>query len=190
MEIQRWSSRQLHCILICCYRSCMTDYRARETKARKHVEGVDVSFMSFMNKLPNMASLLLTRRLQPMHNSFTRRLHTTPPPPNVLPLQLRPRRSMLYVPASSPRKLLSASNSLSSAIIIDLEDSIAFNAKGKAREGAWDALSAGERFVEGEGGKELTVRINQVGSEFCQMDLEVVVRTLIDPTPEKNRLTK
>ena len=46
---------------------------------------------------------------------------------------LRPRRSLLYVPASNPRALEKALGLESDGVILDLEDSVAPEAKAGAR---------------------------------------------------------
>ncbi|HEY0266838.1 MAG TPA: aldolase/citrate lyase family protein, partial [Rhizomicrobium sp.] len=64
-----------------------------------------------------------------------------------------PRRSILFVPGSSPRKLEKARVLASDVVVLDLEDSVAPQAKNAARE----AVAAA---VRGFGGREVVVRIN------------------------------
>ena len=45
-------------------------------------------------------------------------------------------RSLLFVPADSPKKLDKAMTSGADAVIVDLEDSIALDGKARARESA------------------------------------------------------
>jgi citrate lyase subunit beta/citryl-CoA lyase len=55
----------------------------------------------------------------------------------------RPRRSMLYVPASNGRALEKARTLACDGIILDLEDSVAPEAKVAARDAAVAALAGG-----------------------------------------------
>ena len=78
----------------------------------------------------------------------------------------RPRRSVLYVPASNPRALAKAASLHADAIIFDLEDAVAANAKEDARE----ALR--EYFLINPAGKaERVIRINHLLSEWGAEDL-------------------
>lgn len=80
-------------------------------------------------------------------------------------------RSMLFVPADSPRKLARGLESGADALILDLEDSIAPGAKENAR------LAAAE-FLATHGGKSegprLLVRINALDSGLADADLDAV----------------
>ncbi len=67
----------------------------------------------------------------------------------------RPRRSVLYMPASNPRALAKARTLAADAIIVDLEDSVAPDQKPAARAAAVEAIKAG-----GFGGREVVLRIN------------------------------
>ena len=55
---------------------------------------------------------------------------------------LRPRRSVLYMPAANERALEKAKSIAADAIIFDLEDAVAPDAKSSAREQAAVAGSA------------------------------------------------
>lgn len=79
---------------------------------------------------------------------------------------LRPRRSVLYVPASNARALEKARGLGADALIIDLEDAVAPAAKESARAAAVAAIQAG-----GYGAKELTLRINGLDSPWGEADL-------------------
>lgn len=82
---------------------------------------------------------------------------------------IRPRRSALYMPATNERALEKAKSIAADAIIIDLEDSIAPDAKDKAREKAREAVAAG-----GFARREVVVRVNGVGSEWHETDIAAV----------------
>ena len=67
----------------------------------------------------------------------------------------RPRRSVLYMPASNAKALAKARSLPADAIIIDLEDSVAPDLKPAARAQAVEAVRAG-----GFGGREVVIRVN------------------------------
>ena len=52
-------------------------------------------------------------------------------------------RSVLYLPASSPRAIEKARGLDCDAVILDLEDAVAADAKAQARQAATAALAAG-----------------------------------------------
>lgn len=80
-------------------------------------------------------------------------------------------RSLLFVPADSPRKLDKALASGADALILDLEDSIAVSAKATARRMAGEFLSA----HAGQAGvPRLLVRINALDSGLADEDLDAV----------------
>ena len=58
--------------------------------------------------------------------------------------QIRPRRSVLYMPASNERALEKAKSIAADAIIFDLEDAVAPDAKPAARANAAAAVKSGE----------------------------------------------
>jgi citrate lyase subunit beta/citryl-CoA lyase len=80
-------------------------------------------------------------------------------------------RSLLFVPADSPRKLAKGLESGADALILDLEDSIAPAAKEIARKGAAE-------FLQAHGGRtgtpRLLVRINALDSGLAEADLDAV----------------
>ncbi|HEV7407803.1 MAG TPA: aldolase/citrate lyase family protein, partial [Bradyrhizobium sp.] len=55
---------------------------------------------------------------------------------------IRPRRSLLFMPGSNPRALEKARNLPADGIILDLEDSVAPEAKAQARDQISKALAA------------------------------------------------
>jgi citrate lyase subunit beta/citryl-CoA lyase len=78
----------------------------------------------------------------------------------------RPRRSVLYLPASNERALEKAKTLPVDALILDLEDAVAPQAKVQARENACAAARSGEY-----GRRELTIRVNAVGTQWHEDDL-------------------
>jgi len=79
----------------------------------------------------------------------------------------RPRRSVLYMPSSNQRALEKAKTLPVDALILDLEDAVAPDAKPQARENATAAVTSGEY-----AGKELTIRINGADTEWHAEDLK------------------
>lgn len=80
------------------------------------------------------------------------------------------RRSLLITPANSPRKLARAAQLDVDAVILDLEDGVAPNAKAEARKAAIAAFSS-DRF----NGKERMIRINAVDTPWFWDDIVQVV---------------
>jgi len=80
--------------------------------------------------------------------------------------EFRPRRSVLYMPASNPKALEKAKTLPVDGIIFDLEDAVAPEAKPAARDAAVAAVRSGEY-----GTRELTIRVNSVGTEWHAADL-------------------
>ncbi len=79
---------------------------------------------------------------------------------------LRPRRSVLYMPSSNARALEKAKTLPADAIIFDLEDAVAPDAKEQAREHAVAAVTSGAY-----GGRELTIRCNGLDTPWGEADL-------------------
>lgn len=82
---------------------------------------------------------------------------------------LRPRRSMLYMPGSNARAIEKGRSLPADAIIFDIEDAVAVDAKALARNQIRAAIAAG-----GYGSKELLVRINGLGSEWFDADVAAI----------------
>jgi citrate lyase subunit beta/citryl-CoA lyase len=78
----------------------------------------------------------------------------------------RPRRSVLYMPASNPKALEKAKSIPCDAIIFDLEDAVAPDAKPAAREAAVAAVTSGEY-----GSRELTIRCNGLSTPWGADDV-------------------
>lgn len=79
---------------------------------------------------------------------------------------LVPRRSVLYMPASNERALEKARGLPADALILDLEDAVAPDAKEAARENACAAVRSGAY-----GDREVTIRVNGVGTPWHAADL-------------------
>jgi citrate lyase subunit beta/citryl-CoA lyase len=79
---------------------------------------------------------------------------------------LRPRRSVLYMPGANERALEKAKGLPADAIIFDLEDAVAPDAKAEARSRVCDAVQSGEY-----GSRELTIRVNGLDTEWHADDL-------------------
>ena len=78
----------------------------------------------------------------------------------------RPRRSVLYMPASNAKAMEKAKSLPCDAVILDLEDAVAPDAKEAAREAAVAAVKAG-----GFGRRELIVRVNGLDTPWGADDL-------------------
>ena len=85
---------------------------------------------------------------------------------------LRPRRSVLYMPAANERALEKAKTIAADAIIFDLEDAVAPDAKDAARVNACAAASSGEY-----GNRELTIRCNGLDTPWGVDDLASAAQT-------------
>jgi citrate lyase subunit beta / citryl-CoA lyase len=77
-----------------------------------------------------------------------------------------PLRSVLYMPASNERALEKAKTIAADALILDLEDAVAPEAKAAARANACAAATSGEY-----GRRTLTIRVNSIGTEWHEDDL-------------------
>jgi citrate lyase subunit beta/citryl-CoA lyase len=85
--------------------------------------------------------------------------------------QFRARRSVLYMPGSNERALEKAKSISCDAIIFDLEDAVAPDAKPAARESACAAVRSGEY-----GRRELIIRVNGIGTEWHDDDLAAAAK--------------
>jgi citrate lyase subunit beta/citryl-CoA lyase len=79
---------------------------------------------------------------------------------------LRPRRSVLYMPGANARALEKAKTLPTDALILDLEDSVAPDAKAEARERVAAAAASGAY-----GHREVTIRVNAPGTPWHADDL-------------------
>jgi citrate lyase subunit beta/citryl-CoA lyase len=80
--------------------------------------------------------------------------------------ELRPRRSVLYMPAANDRALEKAQSIPADAIIFDLEDAVAPDAKPDARAKAVAAVTSGDY-----GNRELTIRCNGLDTQWGADDV-------------------
>jgi citrate lyase subunit beta/citryl-CoA lyase len=80
-------------------------------------------------------------------------------------------RSLLFVPADSPRKLDKAMSSGADALIVDLEDSIALDGKARARDAAAAFLKAA---MTSATRPYLMVRVNGLATGLTDADLDAI----------------
>jgi citrate lyase subunit beta/citryl-CoA lyase len=83
----------------------------------------------------------------------------------------RPRRSVLYMPGANARALEKAKTLPCDAVILDLEDSVAPDAKVAARKQVADVVTAG-----GFGTREVIVRINALDTQWWLDDLAAAAK--------------
>ncbi|MCD9623451.1 HpcH/HpaI aldolase/citrate lyase family protein [Rhabdothermincola salaria] len=79
---------------------------------------------------------------------------------------LRPRRSVLYMPGANERALEKAKTIPADALILDLEDAVAPDAKPDARDRVCAAVQSGAY-----GSKELAIRVNGIGTQWHEADI-------------------
>lgn len=79
---------------------------------------------------------------------------------------IRPRRSVLYMPGSNARALEKARTLPADALILDLEDAVAPDAKEIARQQVCDAVKA-----HGFGKREIIIRVNGLATPWGEADL-------------------
>jgi citrate lyase subunit beta / citryl-CoA lyase len=84
---------------------------------------------------------------------------------------LRPRRSVLYMPGANERALQKAKTIPADALILDLEDAVAPDAKSAARERVCAAISD-----PGYGARELTIRVNGLETGWHADDLRAAAQ--------------
>jgi citrate lyase subunit beta / citryl-CoA lyase len=90
-------------------------------------------------------------------------------------LTVRPRRSVLYLPASNPRAVEKARTLDADGLLLDLEDAVAPSAKEEARGQAVAAAKAG-----GFGHRELVIRVNGLATPWGAADLDAAARSGAD----------
>jgi citrate lyase subunit beta/citryl-CoA lyase len=90
-------------------------------------------------------------------------------------MTLRPRRSVLYMPGSNARALEKARTLPADGVILDLEDSVAPDAKEAARQQVAEAVKAG-----GFGTREVVVRVNGVDTPWHADDLAAAAHAAPD----------
>ena len=82
---------------------------------------------------------------------------------------LRPRRSVLYMPGANERALEKAAGLPADALILDLEDAVAPDAKPQARDRVCEA-AASDRY----GAREVAIRANGIGTPWHDDDLRAI----------------
>lgn len=87
----------------------------------------------------------------------------------------RPRRSVLYMPGSNTRALEKGRAIPADALILDLEDAVAPDAKQEARANIVAALGEG-----GYGRREIIVRVNGLDSPWGRDDIAAIAPTAAD----------
>jgi citrate lyase subunit beta / citryl-CoA lyase len=90
-------------------------------------------------------------------------------------MNICPRRSVLYMPGSNARAIEKARTLPADAVILDLEDSVAPDAKAAARQQVMDAVTAGSL-----GAREVIVRINGLDTQWWLDDLNAVAKAKPD----------
>jgi citrate lyase subunit beta/citryl-CoA lyase len=90
-------------------------------------------------------------------------------------MTIRPRRSVLYMPGSNARALEKAKTLPADGVILDLEDSVAPEAKEAAREQVTAAVKAG-----GFGAREVVIRVNGVDTAWHADDLAAAAHAAPD----------
>lgn len=88
---------------------------------------------------------------------------------------IRPRRSVLFMPGSNARALEKARTLPADAIVIDLEDAVAPDAKAGARAQAVAAIKAG-----GFGPREVVLRANAPDTPWFEADLAAAAEARAD----------
>ncbi len=98
-----------------------------------------------------------------------------------------PLRSVLYMPSSNAKALEKAKALPIDAVIFDLEDAVAPDAKPAAREAAAAAVASGEY-----GRRTLTIRVNGIGTEWHDADLAAAAQAGPDAVvvPKVNSATE
>ncbi len=85
-------------------------------------------------------------------------------------MNVRPRRSVLYVPGSNAKALVKARTLAADAIILDLEDSVSPDAKLEARKTVISTVREG-----GFGAREVVIRINGFHTPWGDDDLAAAI---------------
>ena len=86
-------------------------------------------------------------------------------------MTIRPRRSVLYMPGSNARALEKARTIPADALILDLEDAVAPDAKAAARDQVCAAVAQ-----KGYGRREVIVRVNGLGTPWHAADIAAVAQ--------------
>lgn len=86
-------------------------------------------------------------------------------------MQLRPRRSVLYMPGANARALDKARSLAADGLILDMEDAVSPDSKDLAREQIVAALTQG-----GYGRREIIVRVNGLETAWGHDDVAAVAK--------------
>lgn len=86
-------------------------------------------------------------------------------------MQLRPRRSILYMPGANARALDKARSLAADGLILDMEDAVSPDAKDVARQQIVDNVSQG-----GYGSRELIIRVNGLSTPWGKDDVAAVAK--------------
>ena len=90
-------------------------------------------------------------------------------------MTIRPRRSLHYMPGSNARALEKAKTLAADGVILDLEDSVAPDAKDVARQQVADAVKAG-----GFGWREVFIRVNGIDTPWHSDDFAAAAHAVPD----------
>jgi citrate lyase subunit beta/citryl-CoA lyase len=90
-------------------------------------------------------------------------------------MNIRPRRSVLYMPGSNTRAIEKARTLPVDSVILDLEDAVAPDAKAQARDQVVAAVKAG-----GFGPREVMIRINGLDTPWSSDDLSAAAAAAPD----------
>ncbi len=88
---------------------------------------------------------------------------------------IRPRRSVLYMPGANTRALEKARSLPADALIFDLEDAVAPDAKAAARDNVCAAAAS-----RGYGKREIVIRANGLATPWGRDDLAAIARSGAD----------
>lgn len=102
---------------------------------------------------------------------------------------IRPRRSVLYMPGANTRALEKARTLPADALIFDLEDAVAPDAKAQARENVCAAAAS-----RAYGKREIIIRANGLNTEWGRDDVAAIARSGADavliPKVESARMVR
>jgi citrate lyase subunit beta / citryl-CoA lyase len=91
------------------------------------------------------------------------------------PEALRPRRSVLYMPGANARALEKAASLPADALILDLEDAVAPDAKAEARNRVCEAARDGRY-----GDREVAIRSNAIDTAWFRADVDAIAASGAD----------
>lgn len=86
-------------------------------------------------------------------------------------MQLRPRRSILYMPGANARALDKARTLAADGLILDMEDAVSPDAKELARQQIVEAVTQG-----GYGPREIIIRVNGLSTPWGKDDVKAVAK--------------